>query len=268
MALLSAAERRRVVEEWNATDAAFPAGACVHELFQAQVERTPGAVAVSFEGRPLTYAELNARANRLAHHLRALGVGPEVRVAVCVKRGPEMVVALLAVLKAGGAYVPLDPGLAGGPSRATCWTTRARRAADVAAVAARFAGAGVPVVDLDAAAAWDATGVGRPAAPRGCGPEHLAYVIYTSGSTGQPKGVRCGTAAGQPAARHAAAFGVGPGDRVLPALVARLRHLPLGASGPLVAGGRSACSSPRREHRARRVLGGRGRADGVTTLTA
>ena len=98
-----------MVEEWNATDAAFPAGACVHELFEAQVERTPGAVAVVFEARRSRYAELNARANRLAHHLRALGVGPDARVAICVERGPEMVVGLLAMLKAGGAYVPLDP---------------------------------------------------------------------------------------------------------------------------------------------------------------
>ncbi|HYR09004.1 MAG TPA: amino acid adenylation domain-containing protein, partial [Longimicrobium sp.] len=107
--LLPGAERRRVVEEWNATDAEYPAGACVHELFEAQAERTPGAVAVVFEGRSLAYAELNARANGLAHHLRSLGVGPDARVAVCLERSPEMVIALLAVLKAGGAYVPLDP---------------------------------------------------------------------------------------------------------------------------------------------------------------
>ncbi|HEV3049100.1 MAG TPA: condensation domain-containing protein, partial [Longimicrobium sp.] len=105
--LLDAAERRRVVEEWNATDTAFPAGACIHELFQAQVERTPDAVALSFVEERLTYAELNARANRVAHRLRELGVGPEVRVAVFIKRGIETVVSLLAVLKAGGVYVPL-----------------------------------------------------------------------------------------------------------------------------------------------------------------
>ncbi|HEX8245089.1 MAG TPA: condensation domain-containing protein, partial [Longimicrobium sp.] len=107
--LLSAAERRMVVQEWNATEAAYPREACVHELVEAQVERTPGAVAVVFQGERVTYAELNARANRLARHLRALGVGPDARVAVCVERGVEMVVGVLAVLKAGGAYVPLDP---------------------------------------------------------------------------------------------------------------------------------------------------------------
>ncbi|HEX6750599.1 MAG TPA: condensation domain-containing protein, partial [Longimicrobium sp.] len=107
--LLGQAERALVLEEWNATDAAFPAGACVPELFEAQAARAPDAVAVRFEEESLTYGELNARANRLAHHLRALGVGPDARVGVCVERGPEMIAALLAILKAGGAYVPLDP---------------------------------------------------------------------------------------------------------------------------------------------------------------
>ncbi|HEU0301713.1 MAG TPA: amino acid adenylation domain-containing protein, partial [Longimicrobium sp.] len=104
LALLPEAERRQVVEEWNATDAAYPIGLCLHELFEAQVARTPDAAAVSFAGQALTYAELNARANRLAHHLRALGVGPDVRVALCVERSAERVVGLLAVLQAGGAY--------------------------------------------------------------------------------------------------------------------------------------------------------------------
>ncbi|HEU4885973.1 MAG TPA: amino acid adenylation domain-containing protein, partial [Longimicrobium sp.] len=90
--VLPEAERRQVVQEWNRTDAEYPLGACVHELFQAQAERTPGAVAVVFEDRSLTYAELNARANRLAHHLRERGVGPDVRVGVCLERGLELVV--------------------------------------------------------------------------------------------------------------------------------------------------------------------------------
>ena len=111
--VLPEAERRMVVEEWNRTDAEYPADRCIHELFEAQAARTPGAVAVRFEEESLTYAELNERANRLAHHLRGRGVGPEVRVGICLERGLEMVVAILAVLKAGGAYVPLDPGLPG-----------------------------------------------------------------------------------------------------------------------------------------------------------
>src|ERR1051325_10663636 len=83
---------------------------CLQELFEQQVERTPAEVAVVYEGEKLTYDELNRRANKLAHHLRLLGVGPEVRVGLCMERSPDMIVGLLGILKAGGAYVPLDPG--------------------------------------------------------------------------------------------------------------------------------------------------------------
>ncbi|HEU0077496.1 MAG TPA: condensation domain-containing protein, partial [Longimicrobiaceae bacterium] len=107
--LLGAGERRRVLEEWSRADAEHPADGCVHALFRAQAAATPDAVALVHGGERLTYRELDERANRLAHHLRALGVGPEVRVGVCLPRAPEMVVALLATLKAGGAYLPLDP---------------------------------------------------------------------------------------------------------------------------------------------------------------
>ncbi len=107
--LLSDAERRLVTEEWNRTEASYPADSFIHERFEAQAERTPDAVAVVYEDRRLTYGELNARANRLAHHLREIGVGPDVRVGICIEREPELVVAVLGVLKAGGAYLPLDP---------------------------------------------------------------------------------------------------------------------------------------------------------------
>src|SRR6202041_2516943 len=107
--MLPASERHRVLYEWNDTGTRFPSDKCVHELFEEQVARTPDAVAVVFEDDQLSYAELNRRANRLAHYLRELGVGPDDRVALCVERSFEMIVALLAVLKAGGAYVPLDP---------------------------------------------------------------------------------------------------------------------------------------------------------------
>src|SRR5262249_44183920 len=104
------AERRRLLVEWNASAAACPPQQCLHELFQAHAERTPEAIAVVQEDRQLSYGELNARANRLAHYLRELGVGPGTRVVLYLERSPEIVLALLAVLKAGGAYVPLDPG--------------------------------------------------------------------------------------------------------------------------------------------------------------
>ncbi|MBV9109365.1 MAG: AMP-binding protein, partial [Gemmatimonadetes bacterium] len=153
--LMSPAERARVVEEWNATGLPSVDGACVHELFERRAEETPGAAAVVFEGGEITYARLNARANRLAHRLRALGVGPDARVAVCAERSPEMVAALLAVLKAGGAYVPLDPAY---PQERLRWLLDDCAPVAVLAhrsLAARFAGAGVPAIELDAGSpAW------------------------------------------------------------------------------------------------------------------
>uniref|UniRef100_UPI003B3A99E9 non-ribosomal peptide synthetase n=1 Tax=Longimicrobium sp. TaxID=2029185 RepID=UPI003B3A99E9 len=187
--VLPEAERRVVVQAWNRTDAEVPRDVCVHQLFEAQVARTPGATALVYEGEEVTYAQLNARANRLAHHLRDRGVGPEARVALCVERGTEMVVAVLAVLKAGGAYVPLDPeypedrlGYMLQDSAPVVLLTQR-------SLAGRFDGSGVPMEVLDGdASAW----AGQPDSDpvRGAPtPDNLAYVIYTSGSTGQPKGV-------------------------------------------------------------------------------
>ncbi len=107
--LLTAAERAQVVSEWNRTELAHDRGACVHQLVEAQAARTPEAPAVYFEGRAISYGELNQRANRLARSLRAQGVGAGTRVGVCLARTPELIVSLLAVLKAGAAYVPIDP---------------------------------------------------------------------------------------------------------------------------------------------------------------
>ncbi|HET7233826.1 MAG TPA: amino acid adenylation domain-containing protein [Longimicrobium sp.] len=190
--ILPEAERALVLREWNATDADYPREACVHERFEAQAERTPGAVAVVFEGERVTYAELNARANRLAHHLRALGVGPDRRVGICVERSVEMVVGLLGILKAGGAYVPLDPSYPVGrlrdmleDSAPAVLLTHPPLAATVAELVAGFA---VPVLDLTEDAAWSdrpETNPGRA----GLGPRNLAHVLFTSGSTGRPKGV-------------------------------------------------------------------------------
>ena len=107
--VLPAAERHQVVEGFNATAADYPEDQLIHQLFEAQVARQPAAVALVYEDRQLSYGELNARANRLAHWLRRQGVGPDTRVAICIERSLDMVVGLLAILKAGGAYVPLDP---------------------------------------------------------------------------------------------------------------------------------------------------------------
>ncbi|HYH80325.1 MAG TPA: amino acid adenylation domain-containing protein, partial [Longimicrobium sp.] len=211
--VLPAAERRLVVEEWNATGAAYPAG-CVHALFEAQAARTPDAPALRFLERTLTFAELDAAANRLARHLRGRGVGPEARVALFLERGPELIVALLATLKAGGAYVPLDPTapverLAGmvADSSAVLLLTHAPLRAE--------APAGVPVLCVDAEAEAIAAESASPV-EGGVGAENLAYVLYTSGSTGRPKGVlvQHGGACNLVHAQ-ARAFGSGPGERIL-----------------------------------------------------
>jgi len=187
--LLGEGERALVLEEWNRTAAEYPADRCIHELFEAQAARTPGAVAVVVEDESLTYAELNERANRLAHHLVRLGVGSEARVGVCLERGIEMIVSLLAVLKAGGAYVPLDPAY---PAERLAFTL-----ADSGVVALLTQESlrstlpladGVTVVSVDGAAAEIAAESADSPARRAV-PRSLAYLIYTSGSTGIPKGV-------------------------------------------------------------------------------
>ncbi|HYR06200.1 MAG TPA: amino acid adenylation domain-containing protein, partial [Longimicrobium sp.] len=211
--VLPEVERRMVVEEWNRTEAEYPADRCIHELFEVQAERAPGAVAVRFEQESLTYAELNERANRLAHYLVRLGVGPEVRVGLCLERSLEMVVAILAVLKAGGAYVPLDPGY---PAERLAFIL-ADSATPVLLTRETLRGAlpaleGVEVVSLDGAAEEIAAESAEN--PRsGAGPDSLAYVIYTSGSTGTPKGalIEHRNVARLFAATEAG-FGFGPGD--------------------------------------------------------
>jgi len=188
LTLLSDEERRLVVDEWNRTEAPYPES-YIHERFEAQVERTPEAVAVVYEDRELTYGELNGRANRLAHHLRSLGVGPDVRVGICVERSPELVVAVLGVLKAGGAYLPLDPGY---PRERLL--DMVRDSAPVVmltqeALAGRLAGLDLPLLALDRDAAWWGHQPDTDPERAALTPEHLTYVIYTSGSTGRPKGV-------------------------------------------------------------------------------
>src|SRR5262249_26094691 len=107
--LLGETERQQVLVEWNASAAAYPQWNCVHQLFEEQVRQMPDAIAIAQEDRQLSYGELNARANRLAHYMREIGAGPDSRVALCLDKSLEMIVGLLAVLKAGAAYVPLDP---------------------------------------------------------------------------------------------------------------------------------------------------------------
>ena len=186
--ILGEAERRQILVEWNQTDSAFPRDKCIHELFQDQARRQPGEVAVEFSDQRLSYGELNARANQLAHYLRGLGVGPETLVALFVRRSVEMVVALLGILKAGGAYVPLDPddpaerlsSLLGEISPALVLTQEH--------LAQRWAATDANVFRLDSD--WSAVAGELRENPRvAVAPESLAYLLFTSGSTGTSKGV-------------------------------------------------------------------------------
>ncbi|MBW8843342.1 MAG: amino acid adenylation domain-containing protein, partial [Burkholderiales bacterium] len=187
--LLPAPEQAQLLA-FNATEAAFDAELCIHQLFEQQARLRPEATALVFEQECLSYAALNSRANQLAHHLVALGVGPDTRVAICLPRSTEMVVALLATLKAGAAYVPLDPAY---PAQRLafmledCHPTVLLSRSDCAQ--ALPASAGVPLLWLDAPHPdWLLAPQHDPAVP-GLTPAHLAYVIYTSGSAGLPKGV-------------------------------------------------------------------------------
>nr|VFJ52803.1 MAG: amino acid adenylation domain-containing protein [Candidatus Kentron sp. FW] len=185
--LLTEAERRRILE-WSHTQAPYPQDQCVHELFEAQVAKTPDAVAVVFEDEENSYEELNARANRLAHRLRALGVGPEVLVGLFVERSVEMVVGILAILKAGGAYVPLDPEYPLGRLALMAEDADLKVLLCHGETRERLPECAAHILDVDAEAAE----IARESADdpdRITGPENLAYVIYTSGSTGKPKGV-------------------------------------------------------------------------------
>ncbi|ERN41672.1 amino acid adenylation domain protein, partial [Rubidibacter lacunae KORDI 51-2] len=189
--LMTVAERRQVVEEWNASAAAYPEGICLHELFEAQVAKNPSAVALVFEGEELSYGVLNGQANRLAHHLRGLGVGPDSLVGLCVERGFEMVVGLLAVLKAGGAYVPLDPGYPVECLRCMLEDSGPRVLLhDGSAVDELLKDCSdIEILNLKSVARqWVQRSAKNPAR-KSLTPQHLAYAIYTSGSTGQPKGV-------------------------------------------------------------------------------
>ncbi|WDZ82471.1 non-ribosomal peptide synthetase/MFS transporter [Micromonospora cathayae] len=184
---LTTPAERALLAGWNTTAADFPATATLHGLVEAQVARTPDAPAVTFDGRTWTYAELNAAANRIAHRLRAAGVGPETLVGVCAERSFELVAGLLGVVKAGGAYLPLDPEYPA--DRLAFMVTDAD--APVVLVQQHLRDVlpetSATVLALDDPAGWADQPTDDPTPT--AGPTNLAYVIYTSGSTGRPKGV-------------------------------------------------------------------------------
>ncbi|HVQ38828.1 MAG TPA: amino acid adenylation domain-containing protein, partial [Pyrinomonadaceae bacterium] len=188
LSLLDEAERQQILVEWNDTALTHQRDICVHQLFEAQAEHTPAAAAIFMDDEQVSYAELNVRANQLAHHLRKLGVGPEVLVAICVERSIEMIVALLGVLKAGGAYTPIDSQYP--PDRISFMLDDAGISVlltlkslveklpshwgyTVCLDADRHALDTQPTENLETSAT----------------PDNLAYVIYTSGSSGRPKAV-------------------------------------------------------------------------------
>jgi amino acid adenylation domain-containing protein len=186
--LLTEAERQQLLVEWNDTKRDYPSDECIPGLFEAQVERTPDAIAVVFEDKRLTYRELNERANQLAHYLRQVGVKSEILVGLCVERSLEMVVGLIAVLKAGGAYVPLDPEY-----------PKARLAHMLSQTGLKLLLTQERLLETLPEFKGHAVCLDRD---RGLfeteqkqnpnihiEPDQLAYVIHTSGSTGKPKGV-------------------------------------------------------------------------------
>jgi iturin family lipopeptide synthetase A len=188
--LLTAKEKKQVIEEWNRTEAPYPLDRCLHEMFEKQVTRTPRALAVVDEYRQLSYEELNRSANQIAHYLKKLGVGPDVIAGICMERSAEMVVGLLGILKAGAAYMPLDPEY---PAERLAYMMQdaqlsflltQQRLQDI------FAGFTGSLICVDTYQQGKILEEKDDNPDRSdVDPENLAYVLYTSGSTGRPKGV-------------------------------------------------------------------------------
>ena len=198
LSLLTEDERHQILVQWNDTRIDYCRERFVHELFEEQVRRTPDAVAVVFETRQITYRELNARSNQLAHYLRDLGVGPETLVGICLERSLEMVVGLLGILKAGGAYLPLDPsypaarlGFMIDDARPGVVLTQRRLVDALPPHAATVVCLDEPLPPTAVATADSRSGPDdQREVVNKTSPSDLFYVLYTSGSTGRPKGVQ------------------------------------------------------------------------------
>ncbi|MEH1807642.1 amino acid adenylation domain-containing protein [Nostoc sp.] len=186
--LLTPSEVQQLLVEWNNTETNYPQDKCIHQLFEAQVEKTPSNIAVIFENQKLTYQELNEQANQLAHYLQKLEVKPEVIVGVCMKRSPEMLIALLAILKAGGAYLPLDPAYPQERLSFMVEDSQTKVLLTQSHLVELFAKSNVHIVCIDRDSQL-LSQQSRENLFSEVKSNNLAYVIYTSGSTGVPKGV-------------------------------------------------------------------------------
>ncbi len=185
---LTEQELHKILVEWNDTKVDYPKHLCIHQLFEAQVKKTPDSIAVVFKEQQLTYQELNYQANKIAHYLQSLGVKPEVLVGICVERSLDMIVGILGILKAGGAYLPLDPtypkerlSFMLSDSQVQVVLTQKKLVEELTTSEAKLV-----CLDTD----WESfQRDSNENLSSGVAPENLAYVIYTSGSTGTPKGV-------------------------------------------------------------------------------
>ncbi|HLK58309.1 MAG TPA: amino acid adenylation domain-containing protein, partial [Chthonomonadaceae bacterium] len=214
--LLTEPERHQLLVEVNHTHADYPR-LCLHQLFEAQVQRTPDALALTCEQHTLTYRQLNARANQLAHGLILQGVGPEVRVGVCMERSVEMIVGMLGILKAGGAYLPLDPAY---PNQRLAFMLKDSQTQIVLAqqgLVERLGGFERTCLCLDAQETHDQLAHQSQENPQSrVTLDNTAYIIYTSGSTGTPKGVLVAHhGLGNLAQAQANLLGIPPGSRIL-----------------------------------------------------
>ena len=211
--LMTPGESHRVLVEWNNVQPGTGSDRCICEEFEEQAAQHPETVAVSCRGEQLSYGQLNLRANRLAHHLISLGVGPEVPVGICVKRSTDMIVALLAILKAGGAFVPLDPAYPPDRLKGMVADTGLRLVVTGPPLDGDLFGPGIRRVscDTDTLDGCDGSDPGRRA-----NGAHAAYIMFTSGSTGRPKGI---VVTHRAIASHCSVcretYGIGPRDRVL-----------------------------------------------------
>lgn len=213
--LLTAAERQQLLFDWNDTSKDFPQDTCIHEFFERQVERTPDAIALLFQGREWTYRQLNERANQLAHYLRTLDVRPGVLVGICIRRSADMIVGAMAIVKAGGAYVPLDPAYPKDRLAFMLEDTAATILISERTIVPQLPETKAKLLCIDELEPL-LTQYPNTNPPRSASPTDRAYIIYTSGSTGKPKGV---VLRHRPVANVLQwvndTFQVGPADRLL-----------------------------------------------------